>query len=73
MAKVELGISPMYRILKKSGAGRVSDESASELRRVTEEIAGQIAQSAVELATHAGRKTVKADDIKLASKMLDRP
>ena len=71
MADVELGISPMYRILKKSGADRVSDESASELRRVTEEVAGRIAQSAVELATHAGRKTVRAEDVRLASKMLN--
>lgn len=70
MADVELGISPMYRILKKSGADRVSDESASELRRVTEEVASRIAQSAVELATHAGRKTVRAEDVRLASKML---
>ena len=72
MADVELGISAMYRILKKNGADRVSDESAGELRRVTENIAGQIAQSAVDLATHAGRKTVKAEDVRLASRMLDR-
>ena len=49
----------------------MSDESASELRRVTEEVAGRIAQSAVELATHAGRKTVRAEDVRLASKMLE--
>ena len=29
----------MYRILKKSGAERVSDESADELRRIIEDIA----------------------------------
>ena len=40
----ELGISPMYRILKKSGAGRVSDESAAELRRITEDLAESIAR-----------------------------
>ena len=72
MADVELGISAMYRILKKNGADRVSDESAGELRRVTEDIAGRIAQGAVDLATHAGRKTVKAEDVRLASRMLDR-
>ncbi len=58
----------MYRILKKSGAERVSDESADELRRITEELAMAIAKSAVEMSTHAGRKTVKAEDVKLASK-----
>lgn len=58
----------MYRILKKSGAERVSEESASELRRIIEELALAIAKSAVEMSDHAGRKTVKAEDVKLASK-----
>jgi histone H3/H4 len=68
MKSSELGLSAMYRILKKSGAERVSDESADELRRITEEIAMEIAKSAVEMSSHAGRKTVKAEDVKLASK-----
>ena len=58
----------MYRILKKAGAARVSDESADELRRIIEEVADSIANSAVEMASHAGRKTVKGEDIKLAAK-----
>ena len=62
----------MYRILKKSGAERVSDESANELRRVIEEIAEAIAKNAVDDASHAGRKTVKADDVKLASKPFNK-
>jgi len=62
----------MYRILKKSGAQRVSDESAIELRRVVEEIAEAIAKNAVEDANHAGRKTVKANDVKLASKQFNK-
>ena len=68
MKSSELGLSAMYRILKKSGAERVSDESADELRRIIEEIAMAVAKSAVEMSSHAGRKTVKADDVKLASK-----
>jgi|TARA_B100001750_G_scaffold100233_1_gene79336 histone H3/H4 len=72
MKSSELGLSPMYRILKKSGAERVSDESANELRRVIEEIAESIAKNAVDMSTHAGRKTVKADDIKLASKQFNK-
>ena len=39
MKSSELGLSAMYRILKKSGAERVSDESADELRRIIEDIA----------------------------------
>jgi len=72
MKSSELGLSAMYRILKKSGAQRVSDESAIELRRVVEEIAEAIAKNAVEDANHAGRKTVKAEDVKLASKQFNK-
>ena len=72
MKSSELGLSAMYRILKKSGAQRVSDESAVELRRVIEEIAEAIAKNAVEMSNHAGRKTVKAEDVKLASKQFNK-
>ncbi|MFP6578158.1 MAG: histone family protein [Candidatus Nitrosopelagicus sp.] len=72
MKSSELGLSPMYRILKKSGAERVSDESANELRRVIEEIAESIAKNAVDMSIHAGRKTIKAEDIKLASKQFNK-
>ena len=72
MKSSELGLSAMYRILKKSGAQRVSDESAVELRRVIEEIAEAVAKNAVALSSHAGRKTVKAEDVKLASKQLNK-
>jgi len=72
MKSSELGLSAMYRILKKSGAQRVSDESAVELRRVIEEIAEAIAKNAVDMSSHAGRKTVKAEDVKLASKTFNK-
>jgi|TARA_B110000014_G_scaffold38023_1_gene24615 histone H3/H4 len=68
MKSSELGLSAMYRILKKSGAERVSDESADELRRVVEDVATEIAKGAVDMTKHAGRKTVKSEDVKLASK-----
>ena len=38
MKTSDLGVSAMYRILKKAGADRVSDESAEELRRVLEAV-----------------------------------
>ena len=72
MKSSELGLSAMYRILKKEGAERVSDESADELRRVIEEIADGIAKSAVDMASHASRKTVKGEDVKLASKPFNK-
>jgi histone H3/H4 len=68
MKSSELGLSAMYRILKKSGAERVSDESVGELRRIIEDMAVEIAKSAVDMTKHAGRKTVKSEDVKLAAK-----
>ena len=62
----------MYRILKKAGAERVSDESVEELRRIIEEIAMEISKGAVDMAKHAGRKTVKSEDVKLASKVFSK-
>ena len=72
MKSSELGLSAMYRILKKAGAERVSDESADELRRVIEDIADNIAKNAVDMASHAGRKTIKGEDVKLASKAFNK-
>ncbi len=58
MKSSELGLSAMYRILKKAGAERVSDESANELRRVIEDIAENIAITAVDLVSQSKPKRV---------------
>ena len=62
----------MYRIMKKSGAERVSDDAADELRKVVEDVAERIAKNAVDLSIHAGRKTIKPEDVRLASKSVIR-
>ena len=49
-------------------AERVSDKSKVALKGVVEDLAEEISQKAIQLANHAGRKTVKARDIKLAAK-----
>ena len=72
MSESEFGLAAVYRVIKKSGAERVSDEASEELRRVVEEIATQIAKQAIELSLHAGRHTVKASDIRLAAKNILR-
>jgi DNA-binding protein len=66
----ELGLAAMYRIIKKSGAERVSDEAAEHLRKIIEEFAERIARQAVDLSIHAGRRTIKSGDIQLAAKNL---
>lgn len=64
----ELPIAPMKRFLKNAGAARVSDDAAIELVNVLEDIGEDIARDATKLAKHAGRKTIKAEDIQLAYK-----
>ena len=68
MAKKNLQIAPMHRIIKKAGAERVSDEAANELRIVLEDIGLNIAKDALDFTKHTGRKTVKAEDIQIAAK-----
>jgi len=58
----------MEKILKNAGAERISDKAKEALKVVIEEIAEEIAQQSVKLALHAGRKTIKAGDVKLAAK-----
>ena len=71
MPDPEFGIAAIYRIIKKTGAERVGDDAAQELRVALEEIGERVARQAVEFSSHAGRKTVKATDIKLAVKSLN--
>jgi len=63
-----LPLAAMEKILKKCGAERVSDKAKSALKDALEDEAEKIAQQAVKYANHAGRKTIKAGDIKLAAK-----
>ena len=64
-----LPLAAMEKILKHVDSTiRVSDKAKAALKSVIEEEAEKIAVNAVRLAQHAGRKTIKAEDIKLAAK-----
>lgn len=67
-SKKFLPLAAMEKILKEAGAERVSDRAKAALKDVVEEKAEKIAADAIRLALHAGRKTVKGHDIKLAAK-----
>ena len=58
----------MDKIMRESGALRVSDDAKAALADVLENIASAISTEAKKLAEHAGRKTVTEKDIHLANK-----
>lgn len=62
----ELPKAPTARIMKNAGAQRISGDAVDELLAAIEAYGTDIASRANDLARHAGRKTVKASDIKLA-------
>ena len=61
-------LAAMEKILKNAGADRVSDKAKQVLKEVLEEYAKQLATKSITYAEHAKRRTINAEDIKLASK-----
>jgi histone H3/H4 len=68
MVDLELAVAPMHRLCKKAGADRVSEAAAKELAKALEEVGVKIAREALDFAMHAGRKTIKSEDIEIAYK-----
>lgn len=66
----EIPKAPVARIIKESGAERVSEDAKAELAAYLEDVARNVAKEANAVAKITKRKTVKAEDIKLAIKNL---
>lgn len=62
----DLANAPISRLLKKSGAARVGADATEAMIEVAEDYILRVGAEANKLARHAGRKTVKAEDIRLA-------
>jgi len=60
----ELPLAPVKRIIKQSGAARVSEDAVEELRDELESHAEDRARQSKQYAEHAGRKTVQAADVR---------
>ena len=70
VAMPEFSCAALERIMKKAGAARTSASGIEQLGEVLEEYGLLVSQEAVSLARHAGRKTVKKEDIKLAARRI---
>jgi DNA-binding protein len=64
----DLPIAAIIRIAKKNGAERVGSDAAAAMVAMTEEYIANLTREANKLAMHAGRKTLKKEDIELAAK-----
>lgn len=56
-------MTPFERIVKKTGIKRVSREALEEMRDCIEEIAMDMSEQAARISNHAGRKTVREEDM----------
>jgi DNA-binding protein len=61
-----LGLATMEALLKKNGADRVSEDAKYKLRDVLELYASELCKKAIKYSIHAGRKTIRGEDIKLS-------
>jgi histone H3/H4 len=67
---VDLPIAAVIRIAKKNGAERVGKDGGAALLAKTEAYIANLTKEANRLAQHAGRKTIKEEDVDLAVKWI---
>jgi len=60
-------LAAVERIARKAGVQRISKEALEEMRKLAEELAEELARESALLAKHAGRRTIKPEDVKLAA------
>ena len=66
----DIPLAAVERIMRNAGAERISQNAVTVLAEILGEIGIEISREAVELAKHAKRKTVKREDVKLATRRI---
>ena len=61
-------LAAMEKLIKNSGAERVSENAKKMLYRILIEKSEEISKKSILFANHAGRQTIKAKDISAAKK-----
>jgi len=64
-------LEPLRRLIKQAGALRVSDDAAKALAAALENKTSALLTEAAKVANHSDRKTVLAEDVKLARKVVE--
>lgn len=67
MIMADLPIAAVIRIAKENGAERVGSDAAALLVQKAEEYIASLTKEANKLALHAGRKTIKEEDVEMAA------
>jgi len=65
---MNIPLAPVKRIMQQAGADRISDDAVKALANILKGQAEELTEDAIALAKHAGRKTITAEDIRLAKK-----
>jgi histone H3/H4 len=69
VSMTELSQAAVERIIKKTGAERVSADACETLAELMEEYGTFLAKEAKKMSDHAGRKTMRGADIRMAADM----
>jgi histone H3/H4 len=65
----ELSQSAVERIMKKAGAERISADAVETLSGLMEDYGIFLAKEAKKMSDHAGRKTLRGSDIRMAAEI----
>jgi histone H3/H4 len=65
----ELSRAAVERIIKKAGAGRISNDAAEILTELMENYGIFLSKEAKKMSDHAGRKTLRGSDIRMAAEI----
>ncbi len=68
--KTDLPTAAVMRLAKANGAERVGADGAASILGFAEEYIGKLVREATKVASDAGRKTLKGEDIEYASQIL---
>jgi len=64
----EIPLAPLERIMRKSGAKRVSEDAVIAMAQLVEDYVEELSEDSIAIAKSAGKKTVEEADVLAAKK-----